>query len=61
MHGEVCAICLEGYIDGSFIEKGGDPKPVSKLKVCGHIYHSECIRGWLESRNFCPLDRKVVN
>uniref|UniRef100_A0AC34GPU6 RING-type domain-containing protein n=1 Tax=Panagrolaimus sp. ES5 TaxID=591445 RepID=A0AC34GPU6_9BILA len=32
---------------------------IEKTRVlqCGHLFHDECIDGWFENRNFCPICR----
>lgn len=45
-----CSICLEE------IEK----KDAIKVKVCGHIFHKDCISEWVEIRNNCPMCRSVI-
>ncbi|KAI3443720.1 hypothetical protein Pfo_000385 [Paulownia fortunei] len=45
-----CTICMEGF------PKGGGWKQVP----CGHVFHSNCIAGWLSLHNSCPLCRFKV-
>ncbi|KAH7843633.1 hypothetical protein Vadar_019013 [Vaccinium darrowii] len=41
-----CHICLDEFTDGSWVKV---------LPQCRHIYHSDCIRNWLTSRQArCP-------
>lgn len=47
---DTCSICLYGYKQ--------DEKLV-KLN-CSHIYHKECIFGWLKKSRNCPLCRLSV-
>ncbi|KAI4326591.1 hypothetical protein MLD38_031889 [Melastoma candidum] len=42
-----CPICKDGMNDGEQARK----------MPCGHIYHSDCIRKWLQIRNTCPVCR----
>ena len=42
-----CAVCVE-HID---IGKKGMFMP------CGHIYHPDCLKPWLETNNTCPVCR----
>ncbi|GFP90190.1 RING-H2 finger protein atl18 [Phtheirospermum japonicum] len=50
---EVCSICLV-----VFEEKDS----VNKLPRCGHIFHMECMKKWLERCQFsCPLCRSLVS
>ena len=42
-----CPICLENFILNEV---------VSKLN-CGHIYHIECIKNWLNTKKNCPTCR----
>ena len=46
----LCAICLE---DLGFTED-------SQHLPCSHLFHSGCIKGWLEDRGTCPTCRYVV-
>ena len=49
---EPCFVCLEA------IEPTQD---YAALPVCGHTFHSACIRQWLSAgKNACPLCRKVA-
>ena len=45
-----CAICMEGFRARERL-----------LRLpCGHLFHSACVRPWLERTNTCPLCRAVV-
>lgn len=44
---EPCSICLDNY-------KRSDR--VGQLS-CGHTFHNDCIRAWLENKKTCPLCR----
>lgn len=46
---EACAICLG--------ELHSTHKKMIRLKKCRHIFHEECIHGWLKEKGTCPLDR----
>ncbi|KAF2644574.1 hypothetical protein P280DRAFT_535137 [Massarina eburnea CBS 473.64] len=49
---DACPICLNTLSDPSF-ESG-----VSRLKLCGHIFHNDCILTWVNNeRHTCPLCR----
>lgn len=49
---EICSICLLKF-EGEDI--------VSKLPKCGHVYHVNCIDGWLLRNYFtCPLCRSFL-
>jgi hypothetical protein len=42
-----CTICLEKLSAGD-----------SALRIpCGHIFHEDCVRKWLQSNNQCPMCR----
>lgn len=40
-----CSICLNAVEDGERIG----------ALSCNHIFHSDCLKGWLRCRNVCPL------
>lgn len=40
-----CSICFNTFIDG---------ERVGALK-CGHLFHVDCLKMWLQRRNTCPL------
>ena len=44
-----CPICLLEYEEGEEVVMGN----------CEHKYHEECLMGWLEGQNNCPLCREV--
>ncbi|KAL9673025.1 hypothetical protein QQ045_029278 [Rhodiola kirilowii] len=49
---DCCSVCL--------VEFDGEDE-VSKLSGCGHVFHGECIRGWIERDRFtCPLCRSLL-
>ena len=45
-----CCICL------SEIKKGKD----TTLLPCGHMFHTKCCMGWLETNNTCPMCRYEI-
>jgi len=49
--GAQCAICMDDY---ELAQK------VRKLP-CGHMYHLDCIKKWLEMHGTCPVCRKDMN
>ena len=40
-----CVICLEDF-------KNGDKACVLP---CVHIFHTNCVKEWLKTKNFCPI------
>ncbi len=44
-------------------ESGGDclvcrePMTTGKKLVCGHLFHTDCLRMWLQQQQACPLCR----
>lgn len=50
LENNICSICLEDF---ELQEK------IYKLK-CKHYYHINCLDKWLENKNTCPLDRKII-
>ncbi|XP_022631567.1 RING-H2 finger protein ATL14-like [Vigna radiata var. radiata] len=51
LSGSECAICLEEL-------KNGEECVV--FSVCGHIFHFDCIKHWLEEKPTCPNCRHCV-
>jgi hypothetical protein len=47
---EKCAICQYEY---------KETEKVSKLP-CLHIFHNDCIKGWLEKNKVCPICKKEI-
>ena len=47
---DVCAICLEGY-------KENDEICSSKIEICPHKFHLDCMVGWLMDHDECPVCR----
>eukprot|EP00793_Prasinoderma_coloniale_P001613 PRCOL_00003418-RA len=46
--GEMCYVCQEAYTEGE----------VDVLEMpCGHLFHSACLKPWLEIHNNCPVCR----
>ncbi|CAI2380275.1 unnamed protein product [Moneuplotes crassus] len=43
---DICSICLSDFSDHN--------KKLTKIASCGHIFHTECISGWLPRSNKCP-------
>lgn len=47
-----CVVCLNRL---------GEGDRVRKLAACRHVFHKECLDGWLHHMNFsCPLCRKPL-
>jgi len=47
----ICSICLDDYSDAE--------NKITKLE-CGHIYHKECVKDWLENNSTCPVCRTEI-
>lgn len=41
-----CSICLENY-------KGSDK--IVEFSCKNHIFHKECLKGWIRKNDLCPL------
>jgi hypothetical protein len=46
-----CSICQDKF---RIHEK------ISKLHVCGHMYHYSCVSEWAKYKPYCPLCRKKI-
>ena len=44
----ICPICLEAFEDGEL---------VNERSVCLHMFHKECLLGWLQNHDVCPCCR----
>lgn len=44
-----CSVCLEDF---------EATNPIVKTKTCGHVFHSQCLKGWLQVNRTCPLCRQ---
>lgn len=50
--GKQCRICLRSYEVGQYVRK---------LPDCKHVFHKDCIDGWLsEDHRRCPIDQTLV-
>ena len=47
----LCAICKGQFAGG---------EKCRRLRVCGHVYHAECVDPWLWRKKICPLCRADV-
>ena len=49
-----CSICLVDFsVD--------DPKPLVELGCSDkHVFHQECLEGWIENNSVCPLCRQEI-
>lgn len=48
---EICIVCWSEYEEGEKIRN----------LSCNHMFHSKCIRGWLEMDKKCPVCKQVVH
>lgn len=44
-----CPVCLEEFEEASVFVK---------TKACGHFFHKQCLKGWLNVNRTCPLCRE---
>ncbi|EYU23091.1 hypothetical protein MIMGU_mgv1a018886mg [Erythranthe guttata] len=44
---EVCVICQDDLF--------GEHENIIATLDCGHVYHVECIKNWLRTKNECPI------
>mmetsp|Transcript_9173 Transcript_9173/g.23553 ORF Transcript_9173/g.23553 Transcript_9173/m.23553 type:complete len:369 (-) Transcript_9173:112-1218(-) len=44
-----CSICLEDF---------EAENPIVKTKACKHVFHRQCLKGWLQVNRTCPLCRQ---
>ena len=53
MEGAICSICLDD-IDLEI------ERIFTMLRKCKHVYHTECINVWMESKETCPLCKSII-
>merc|ERR1712039_1156610 len=51
-----CSICFEDFFSNNNKEK--EKIIVVKTKKCIHLYHKQCLQGWLQVNRSCPLCRE---
>lgn len=44
-----CPVCLDEYATS---------KDALKIKACGHVFHKQCLQGWLNVNRNCPVCRR---
>lgn len=56
MGGDSCIICREDMVPGSGRIPGrvDTTNDTPKKLVCGHVFHFNCLRSWLERQQSCP-------
>lgn len=53
-----CAICLEPYAAGETVARLKQKSKMSTSQnTCNHWYHEDCILGWLQNHDKCPMCR----
>jgi len=45
-----CPICIDDYQNGGEV--------IVKTKTCGHFYHKQCLKNWLNTARTCPICRE---
>jgi hypothetical protein len=61
--GHVCGICHEEEEEEEEGAAAADVADVAcaKIKLCGHVFHAECLRPWVFKGEFtCPLCRSSI-
>jgi hypothetical protein len=49
-----CSVCLEDFdLSGN----KADGEQILKTKPCRHVFHQQCLKGWLQVSRTCPLCR----
>lgn len=47
-----CAICLDAFLDGELVNHSSTE--------CKHIFHKDCLLGWLDQHDVCPCCRSTM-
>ncbi|RKP38596.1 hypothetical protein BJ085DRAFT_12473, partial [Dimargaris cristalligena] len=60
-----CIICREEMTASPTANMTNPPDPSSQAEIpkrlpCGHIFHFNCLRSWLERQQTCPTCRRTV-
>ena len=48
--GESCTVCLGPYEDNDIV----------KITPCNHVFHPECLKGWIKENHTCPVCRESL-
>ncbi|EYU23121.1 hypothetical protein MIMGU_mgv1a021172mg, partial [Erythranthe guttata] len=48
--GEICVVCQD-----ELCQLQQNETVIAALDFCGHEYHFDCIKQWLQQKNTCPL------
>lgn len=56
-----CNICKRSIHDASYQNIIDNTKIINNTEIsigkCGHFFHTECIKTWLEKEKTCPIDK----
>lgn len=56
-----CNICMENYVEIKYSEDKPKLEHPVKMRQCGHIFGSGCLRQWLSDHNTCPACRSELD
>jgi protein-arginine kinase activator protein McsA len=56
-----CTICRQSLNNPSLYAQEKGNKSTLSGGTCGHMYHSECIKAWLNNNTKCPICSVTFN
>ena len=56
-----CAICLDSLLHSTAGRKNKKKNVIGFVKKCKHVFHFDCIWGWIKTNSICPICRTTIH